>query len=190
MNARLTMEREALQRTLDRSGHASLGRVTPDGRAYEVLFDVRTLIRGDGPIREEALIVPVLYQLAVDHPTTPPLVIAGRTDLFNIHVHDVRDGCPLPALAFVCLGLFQPALTVADWVVATFSVLAWARLAADHPLNPEAAAFARREMARRRFPIDARPFFDSLPGAPPATNESAAAGTPPGLRLRSLGGAR
>src|SRR5262249_59190738 len=119
------------------------------------------LIRRDALIGEELLQIPVLYELAADHPAHPPVVIAGRTDLFNPHVHDVDDGCGLPPLAFICLGAFSPTMTVADLVVATFRVLAWARIAADHPFNAAAAAWARLEMTSGRFPIDRRGFFDA-----------------------------
>src|SRR2546427_12490948 len=103
MNARLAMERDTLARTVDRSAHAFLHHATSAGHVYEIVFDVRTLVRRDGAIREETLQVPVLYELASNHPATPPLVIAGRTDLWNVHVHNVADGCSLPPLAFVCV---------------------------------------------------------------------------------------
>lgn len=188
MNARLARERDAVQRILARTERAFVRRIASNARAYEIVFDVRTLVRDDrGVIRAEARSVPVLYDLAADHPHHNPIVIAAHTDLFNTHVHDPRDGCDLPPLAFICLGRFSPAMTIADWMVATYDVLAWARIAADHPLNHAAAAWARLEIGRGRFPTDSRGFFDRPSVA--GTDSAASASVPrrPALRLRRGG---
>ena len=186
MNARLAMEAESVRRTLARSTRASLRRAAPDGRAYEVLFDVRTVVRGkDRVIREEARRVPVLYELAPDHPHRPPLVIAGQADLFNVHIHDPFDGCDLPPLAFVCLGSFSPGMTIADWIVSTYRVLAWARIAAAQPFSHEAAVWARQQMGEGRFPIDRRGFFESGTPSPTQQAPQSEGASRRQLRLRS-----
>ncbi len=166
MNARLVMELEAVERILARPSRATLVRVEPDGRVYEIVFDVRTMVCGrDQVVRAEHRQVPVLYDLAARHPVENPLAIAGHTDLFNPNVNRPSEAPMLPPLAFVCLGSFTPAMKIADWIIATYALLAWQRVAADRPLSASAAAWARREGRSGRVPTDTRPFFDDEPAA-------------------------
>ncbi len=189
MNARLALERDAVQRILPRTERAFLRRIAADARAYEIVFEVRTLVCDDrGVIREEARSVPVLYDLAADHPRRNPVVIAAHADLFNTHIHDPRDGCNLPPLPFICLGGFSASMTIADWIVATFYVLAWERIAADHPMNCEAAAWARLEMGRGRFPIDRGEFFAHQSAEPARSAEASNVPRRAALRLGRGGG--
>lgn len=161
MSARLVCEREAIEGMLARPCRARLGYASDDGRTYQVLFDVRTVVRGaDGVIREAARIVPVVYELAATHPVVAPLVFATQDDLFNPNVHDPRRPSPLPPLPLVCLGPFRPSQRVADWLPATYYLLAYARITVAHGLNPEAQVWARSAMASGRFPADRRPFSD------------------------------
>jgi len=161
MSARLIVERDAVEALLERPCRARLAGVSADLQRYDLLFDVRTLVRGDDVvIREEERLVPVTYLLAPDHPFISPIVVAGAGDLWNTHVHDPRTpGTSLPPIPMMCLGGFAPDRRLADWVTATYYVLGWARIATDHAVNREAAAWARREMASGRFPIETRPFF-------------------------------
>jgi hypothetical protein len=164
MNARLALELATVERQLARPSRATLQRVSPDGRLYEVVFDVRTPVCGaDDIVREEARHVPVLYDLAPNHPVEGPVAIAAHRDLFVPNVHRPLAGSLLPPLPFVCLGHFAPSMRLADWIVATYRLLAMQRFAVDHPLQPRAAAWARREAASGRFPIDRREFFDTEP---------------------------
>jgi len=161
MTARLAMELESVERMLARPSRATLAGVTPDARVYEVIFDVRTLVCGpDDVVRQEHRRVPVLYDLAANHPVENPLAIAGHLDLFNPNINRPSAGSALPPLAFVCLGTFQPSMQIADWIIATYALLAWQRVAADHPLSQRAASWARREATSGRIPSDTRPFFD------------------------------
>jgi sulfur relay (sulfurtransferase) DsrC/TusE family protein len=190
MNKRLAMELATVEQLLARSSRASLRHVSHDARVYQIVFDVRTLVRGAGhTVREEKRAVRVIYDLAPEHPATRPIVVACDPKLFNPHVSDPAEPLSLP-LPYVCLGDFHPSLRLADWIIATYRVLAWQRLAADHPLNHRAAAWARREMASGRFPIDPRPFFEAA-DAPVSGGEAAGDPLPPrSLRLRLAGGAR
>ena len=169
MNARLLVERDAIEALLERPCRALLERVTPDLQRYDVLFEVRTLVRGDDRvIREEERIVRVAYLLTAEHPLLPPLVIAGDGDLFCTHVHDPHTpGTSLPPIPLMCLGGFSVDQRIANWVFATYSVLGWKRIASDHAVNHEAAAWARREMASGRFPIERRSFFIHEPAPDP-----------------------
>jgi hypothetical protein len=185
MNARLAMERAAVDRTLARGTRATLARVSPDGRLYEIVFDVRTLVRGpDRIVREEARAVPVFYDLAAAHPIDGPVVIAAHADLFNPNVASPADRSSLPPIPWVCLGTFRPYMRIADLIVATYRLLAWQRYALDHPLSPSAAAWARSDAALGRLPVDRRPFFDDE-GAPPSGTLGAAPDRPAAtLRVR------
>lgn len=164
MSPRLAVERQAVEQTLERTWLARMRHVRSDGRSYEIVFDVRTVVRGgDRVVRVEQRNVPVLFELAPDHPAVAPIVIAGADDLFNPNINDPRLRPDLPPLPFVCLGTFHPQQRIADWVYATHRLLAFDLLAADHPFNPEAADWARREIGRGRFPTDSRPFFRARP---------------------------
>jgi len=169
MNARLVVERAAVEAMLERRCRARLERVTPDLQRYDVRFDVRTLVRGDDRvIREEERTVRVAYLLTAEHPFVPPLVIAGDGDLFCTHIHDPRTrGTSLPPIPLMCLGGFALDQRIAQWIFATYAVLGWKRIATDHAVNHEAAAFARREMASGRFPIERRSFFTDEPAREP-----------------------
>lgn len=167
LTARLALELEAVRATLARTSRARLRVVSPDGCFYLVEFTVRTLVQGDdGIVREEERVVPVSYELSSAHPLEPPIAIALQRDLFNVHIRDPRQPSPLPPLPFICLGSFRPEHRLADWISATYAVLAYARLATHHGLNPQALAFARRALGTGRFPIDPTPFFAPLSEAP------------------------
>lgn len=166
MNARLALELDTVKALLARTDRAWLAGVSPDGLFYEVVFFVRTLVRGDDRIvREEERAVPVSYDLAPSHPVVPPIAVARQRDLFNAHVRDPRQPLPLlPPIPFICLGEFRPERRIADWLPATYEVLAWDRITTAHGLNPEAVSWARRELASGRFPIDPRPFITPARG--------------------------
>jgi len=139
-------------------------RLSLGGTAYEISYDVHTLVRDDaGIVREELRTVPVLFDLALDHPRVAPVVVAGQGDLFNPHIHDPRQPSPLPPIPLVCLGRFRPERRVADWVAATYYLLGWARIAVSEWLNPEAAAWGRKHMHSGRLPIERRPFVNVEP---------------------------
>jgi hypothetical protein len=167
MTPRLTFEYETVLATLARTRRARLLKVTDDGRLYVVAFEVRTLAWGDDRVvREVERTVPVSYELSAVHPMESPVAIALQPDLFNPHIHDPRRPSSLPPLPFVCLGEFQVRHTLADWISATYGVLAYQRLTTEHGLNPEALAFARRAAGDGKLPTDARDFFEPLrPGA-------------------------
>lgn len=166
MTPRFVAELEAVERMFTHPSRATLVRVSEDARVYEVVFDVRTMVCGtDGVVHEEHRRVPVVYDLSVRHPFETPIAIAAHTDLFNPNVNRPSEHPALPPLALICLGPFAVAQRIADWMVATYAVLSWQRVAADHPLSASAADWARREAASGRLPTDPRPFFD---GGPPA----------------------
>jgi hypothetical protein len=159
MSPRLQVEAETVTAMLARAERAALRLLSPDGLYYEVAFDVRTLIRGDdGVVREEERVVPVAYDLASSHPLIPPMAVALQLDLFNPHIRDPRQKLPLPPVPVLCLGGFRPSQRIADLIVATYYLLAYARIATQHGLNPEAVEYARHAQPGR-FPTDRRPFF-------------------------------
>jgi hypothetical protein len=162
---RLRVEGEALRATLAGSDHAWLLRASEDGRVYEVEFEVRTLFQDDARRIEECeRIVGVLYHLHEDHPHRPPLAVARELQLFNTHVADPRHGPPAPPMPVLCLASFQPQHRLADWVLATWDVLRWQKIATDSVMNPEAAAYALEELRDpERFPIDRRSFWRAVP---------------------------
>ena len=164
MNARLELERDTLEAMLARSARAELRLATPDLLYYEVVFDVRTLVRGDDDVvREEERRVPVVYDLAPAHPIVPPMAVALQHDLFNPHIRDPRQKeLPLPPVPVICLGGFPPLRRIADWVSATYYLLAYAKIATHHGLNPHAVEYARRTMGTGRFPTDPRPFIEPM----------------------------
>jgi len=165
MNARLRLELETLEAMLARSARAQLRLVSPDLLYYEVVFDVRTLVRGDDRVvRDDERLVPVAYDLAPSHPVVPPMAVALQWDIFNPHVRDPRQkDLPLPPVPVICLGGFPPATRrLADWVTATYYLLAYAKIATHHGLNPDAVEYARREMGNNRFPTDRRPFIEPV----------------------------
>lgn len=166
MTMRLAVEEAAVHALLGRTSRAWLARLSLGGTAYEIVYDVHTVVRDDaGIVREERRDVPVLFDLALEHPRVPPVVVAGLPDLFNPHIHDPRRASPLPPLPIVCLGRFRPEFRVADWVAATYYLLGWSRIAVSEWLNPEAAAWARQHMHSGRLPIERRPFIDPAPAA-------------------------
>jgi len=169
MKARLLVERDTVESLLERPSRVRLAGVTPDLQRYDVLFEMRTLVRGDDRmIREEERIVRVAYLLTDEHPLVSPLVIAGDGQLFNPHVHDPRTpGTRLPPIPLMCLGAFSASQRVADWIFATYSVLGWKRIATDHAVNQDAALWARSEMPSGRFPIEKRAFFTDEPARDP-----------------------
>jgi hypothetical protein len=95
--------------------------------------------------------------------------VALQHDLFNPHIRDPRQPLPLPPIPLVCLGEFRPERRLADWLPATWEVLAWARLATSHGLNRDAVDYARRRLASGCFPIDRRPFIAPARPAPERT---------------------
>jgi len=165
MNARLLVEREAVDTLFERPCRAQLERVTPDLQRYDVRFDVRTMVRGeDRVIREEQRIVRVAYLLTEQHPVLAPLVIAGEGDLFCTHVFDPRTpGTSLPPIPLMCLGGFSVEQRIANWIFTTYYVLGWKRIATDHAVNREAAAWACKQMPSGRFPIEKRTFYTDEP---------------------------
>jgi hypothetical protein len=167
MTPRLALEHDTVLATLARTRRARLLEVDDEGRLYLVAFEVRTLVRGnDGVVREEERTVPVAYELAARHPLESPIAIALQPDLFNPHVIDPRPPAPLRQLPIFCLGQFRPEHRLADWLSATYGVLAFQRLTTKHGLNPEAIAWARHAIGEGRLPIDARPFFEPLRRGP------------------------
>jgi hypothetical protein len=159
MSPRIQVEVETLTATLARTERAALRLMSPDHLDWEVAFDVRTLVRGDdGVVREEERVVPVAYDLAGSHPVVPPMAVALQLDLFNPHIRDPRQKLPLPPVPVLCLGGFRVQQRLADWVVGTYYMLAYARIATQHGLNPDAVEYARRAQPGT-FPIDKRPFF-------------------------------
>ena len=161
LSARLALERDTVGATLARTRRARLRHASPDGLLYLVEFEVRTLVRGDDRVvREEQRVVPVTYELSPAHPLEHPIAIALQPDLFNVHINDPRQPSPLPPVPLLCLGTFRAEQRIADWMSATWAVLAWARLATHHGLNPDALAWARRALGSGRIPIDRRQFFD------------------------------
>ncbi len=168
MNARLQDEYGAMRRTLARSARAWLFDVNSELDLYRVDFEVRTLVRrAGGCVAEEDRIVRVVYQLDADHPLKPPLAVACASDLFNTHVHDPTRPSRLPSLPLLCLGTFHRSMRVADWLVSTYDVLRFARIATEDPLDEAAAAWARRESAKPgRFPLDTRSFWEAADAEP------------------------
>ena len=161
MRERLRVEGETLRETLARSDHAWLVHASPDGLLYEVEFEVRTLLQDrERRIDERERVVGILYHLHEDHPHRLPIAVARETELFNTHVADPRQGPPAPPIPLLCLATFQPQHRLADWVVATWDVLRWQKIATDSAMNREAAEYARRELRDPdRFPIDRRDFW-------------------------------
>jgi hypothetical protein len=157
-STRLLLEHDSVCQTLVRTDHAWLSHTSLDLLRHDVVYAVRTVVRdAAGSVRVEEREMGVIFQLFPDHPRVPPLVICQQDDVFNSHVHDVRRGDP--PLAIVCLGTFHAERRLGDWIEAAWDVLAWRRIATDHPLNPEAAAWARLEGATPgRFPVDPREF--------------------------------
>jgi hypothetical protein len=161
MNARLTMELDAVRATLARTRRAQLRSVSSDGLLYRVEFEVRTLVRAaGGTIREEERVVPVAFNLTPSHPMEHPVAVALQADLFNPHINSPQRPGPLPPIPIICLGEYRVGALIADWLPATFYLLAWARIATNHGLDPDAMAYAQREMASGRFPIDRRDFTE------------------------------
>jgi hypothetical protein len=159
LSARLALELEAVRETLARTDRAVLRGVAPDGLCYEVAFGVRTLVRGDdGVVREVEREVPVVYHLAPSHPVLAPIAVALEEDLFHPNIRDPRQPLPLPPIPLICLGAFRVEQRLADWLPATYYLLAYARITTGHGLNPEAVSWARRELTSGRFPIDRRPW--------------------------------
>jgi hypothetical protein len=185
MTTRLLIEHESVCQTLVRTDHAWLARSTLDLLRHDVVYAVRTVVRDPaGRVREEEREVGVVFQLSPEHPRVPPLVICQQDDLFNTHIHDVRRGDP--PVAIMCMGTFHEERRLGDWVEAVWDVLAWRRIASDHPMNPEAAAWARLEGARPgRWPVDPREFArPRRPGARPEPAPQRPDDDPaPGLRI-------
>jgi hypothetical protein len=186
-STRLLLEHESVCQTLVRTDHAWLSRTSLDLLRHDVVYAVRTVVRdAAGSVRVEEREVGVIFQLFPDHPRVPPLVICQQEDVFNSHVHDVRRGDP--PLSLVCMGTFHAERRLGDWIEAVWDVLAWRRIAADHPLNPEAAEWARLEGATPgRFPVDPREFARprrarARPESAPQESGGAAAS---GLRILS-----
>lgn len=184
---RLLLEHESLCETLVRSDHVWLARTSLDLRRHELFYAVRTVVRdATGFVREEDRELGMIFELHPMHPKIPPLVVCQSDELFHPNVHDPRRGDP--PFAIVCMGTFHAQLRLGDWVVGLWDLLSWRRRATDHPLNPDAAAWARLQGASpRRFPTDSREF--SRPRRPGSPQEETAltqgpAG-PPGLRLVS-----
>jgi hypothetical protein len=183
VSTRLLLEHESVCQTLVRTDHAWLIRTSLDLLRHDVVYAVRTVARdAAGRIREEDLEVGVIFQLHPDHPRVAPLVICQRNDVYNTHIHDVARGDP--PFAAVCMGTFFAEQRLGDWIAGVWDVLRWARIATDHPLNPEAAAWARRESATPgRFPVDPRRWSRRTP---PASAMPAEASAEPGaLRIVS-----
>lgn len=178
-STRLLLEHESICRALVRTDHVWLMRTSLDLLRHDLVYAVRTLVRdADGRVREEEREVGIMFLLHPEHPAVQPLVVAQCDDLFHPHAHDPRHGDP--PFAVICMGIYRPTQRLADWVQALWDILRWSRTAPDHPLNPEAAAFARLESGKGRFPTDPREF--ARPRRP-----SAGAGVPetPGLRIVS-----
>jgi hypothetical protein len=163
MNPRLALEYDTVLATLARTRRARLLEVMDEGRLYVVAFEVRTLVCGnDHVVRKEERVVPVSYELSPRHPLESPVAIALQPDLMNPHIRDPRQPAPLPPLPFVCLGAFRVEHRLADWLSATYGILAYQRVTTEHGLNPEALAWARRAIGEGKLPLDARPFFEPL----------------------------
>ena len=158
MSTRLLLEHESVCQTLLHTDHAWLARTSLDLLRHDVVYAVRTVVRdGAGRVREEEREVAIVFQLFPDHPRVAPLVICQQDDVFNTHIHDVRRGDP--PVSVVCMGTFHAERRLGDWVEAVWDVLAWRRIASDHPLNPEAAAWARSQSGDPgRWPVDPREF--------------------------------
>jgi len=166
MTPRLAVEEAAVRTLLERTTRARLERLSLGGTAYEIVYDVHTLVRdGAGIVREARRAVPVLFDLALDHPRVAPVVVAAHEDLFNPHIRDPRQPSPLPPIPLVCLGRFRVEQRVADWVAATYYLLGWARIAVSEWLNPLAADYARLHMHSGRLPVERRDFIDVVPAA-------------------------
>ena len=163
MKARLALEYDTVRATLARTRRARLLEVSDEGHFYKVAFHVRTLVRDDdGMVREEERMVPVTYELSSLHPLESPIAIAQQPDIHNPHINDPRRPGPLPPLPFVCLGQFRAEHRLADWISATYRVLAYQCLTHEHGLNAEALAWARRAVGKGKLPIDSREFFEPL----------------------------
>jgi hypothetical protein len=158
---RLRVEGETLRETLARSDHAWLVQASTDGLLYEVEFEVRTLFQDAARrIDERERVVCILYHLHEDHPHRSPIAVARETGLFNTHVADPRQGPSAPPIPLLCLSAFQAQHRLADWVVATWDVLRWQKVATDSAMNREAAEYALRALRDPdRFPIDRREFW-------------------------------
>jgi hypothetical protein len=167
VSTRLELEHESVVETLRRTDHAWLERTSPDLRRHDVVYAVRTIVRDRaGRIREEEREVGVIFELDPEHhPRVPPLVVCRSLDLFH---PNIADGRWSPA-AVVCMGSFLAQQRLGDWVVGTWDILRWGRLATDHALNAEAAAWARLELGTPdRFPVDRREFARPRRRTPPA----------------------
>ena len=195
MTARLRAEFETVLETLDRSDVAWLDFASDDRLSIAVEYDVRSLYTVDrGAVAERSGVVGLLFQLHPEHPHVAPLVVARTRHLFNAHISDPESGnTQLPPVPLVCMGPFDPLMRIADWVVAAYDLLRWARISTQRPLNEAAAQFYRRESARPgRFPVDPRSFWrvgeePAKPGQGPSRESDAKRAvetSSPGVGLR------
>ena len=168
MNDRLRQEFTSVLETLDRSDRACLASASPDLLRVAVEYDVTSLYsvyaagHGEHDVVEERTgLVELVFNLHPEHPAVAPIVVARTPNLYNSHISDPeRGGDALAPFPLVCMGPFDPQLLVADWVVAAFDLLRWARISTQNPLNEAAARFYRQESAKPgRFPVDTRSFW-------------------------------
>jgi hypothetical protein len=160
MSPRLAVEMKLVRETLALTDRATLFHAAANGQSFGVVYHVRTLVRDDyGVVKEVELDVPVGYELAESHPAVPPFAVALQRDLFCPNINDPRQPSSLPPIPLLCLGKFRVHQRVADWLPATYYLLAWARITTHEGLNPLAMEFARRAMGSGRIPTDRRPFF-------------------------------
>lgn len=174
--------------TCARSARAILVRVDSERRHYEVSMEVRTLVRRSGAPRVEERVVDLLYQLHPEHPFVPPLAVARQRGLFNPHLHDPEARPDLAPVPLLCLGAFEPRMRLADWVLATYDVLGLRRVAPESPLNEEAAAWVREQLATPgALPLDRRSFWreDAPSVAAPSVAPVTAAGPESLVRFRT-----
>jgi hypothetical protein len=199
VSERLRNELAGLIETLDRSRAARVHSVSEGGRVIDVEFNVISLYQGaHAAVEQRGGVVVARYQLHPQHPRVAPVAVALTRHLFNVHVADPKNRVSprQPPIPLICLGPFLPQMRLADWAVATYDLLRWARISTQRPLNELAAQFARRESAKPgRFPVDPRPFWreeaERSAGAQAGSASAQAAGAgvagavPAGLRLGS-----
>ena len=116
---------------------------------YLVRFDARSVLAdGEGPREANSVFaVGVWFPSDYHRQVAMPQVLTwlGPREFFHPNVHG----------PFICLGTFRPGTPLVEIVFRVWSVVSYQNYGLKSPLNPNAAAWARRHLDR--FPVDSRP---------------------------------
>lgn len=145
----LAQEREAREL----AGESDILSIAPRGprphERYELGFDARSVLATrTGPRESRGLFVvsvwfPSDYQCKVVIPRV--LTWRGPANVFHPNVRG----------PFICPGTIRPATPLVELCYRLYWIITYQNFGLHNPLNPAAAAWARRNLAR--FPIDSRP---------------------------------